>query len=314
MIVTLTANPSLDRTVEVAELRPGTVMRAVARQVHPGGKGLNVTRALAAHGIDSRAVLPVGGPEGAHLTALLDGRGVRLEPVAIRESIRCNITVAEPDGTTTKFNEPGPELSGAELDRLVERTLACAAGAAWVVAAGSLPPGAPDGFYGGLVRRLAALPRPVPVAVDTSGPALLEAAGAGPSLLKPNREELETAAGRPLATLGDVVKAAEELRARGVGAVLASLGSDGAVLVGADGVWHAEAPARRRSSVGAGDALLAGFLAAGAAGAAALAAAVAWGAAAVSLPGSRMPAPDDVRTDLVRVHDAIDTERTLAPD
>jgi 1-phosphofructokinase len=152
----------------------------------------------------------------------------------------------------------------------------------------------------------------VRVAVDSSGPALLAALEAKPVLVKPNREELAEAVGRPVGSLGDVIEAAEELRDRGARTVLASLGADGAVLVEEEGVTIGEAPvAAPRSTVGAGDALLAGFLAAGARGAPALAEGLAWGAAAVSLPASRMPRPEDIRRDTVRIHTRPDLGRSL---
>lgn len=132
-------------------------------------------------------------------------------------------------------------------------------------------------------------------------------------MVKPNAEELAEAVGRPLATVGEAVKAAGELRERGARAVLASLGADGQLLVDATGTWfgHAE-PVAVRSNVGAGDASLAGFLAAGGSGPAALAAAVAHGTAAVQLPGSVMPTPADLAPDTVTVTDAVPTDRPLA--
>src|SRR5690606_6852750 len=136
----------------------------------------------------------------------------------------------------------------------------------------------------------------------TSGAALRAAVPAGPDLIKPNREELAEAVGGPVDTIADVVEAAGELRDRGARAVLVSLGAEGAVLVDDDGVLTGEAPvARPNSTVGAGDALLAGFLAGGARGPAALAEALAWGAAAVRLPASRMPGEADIRRDNVRI-------------
>jgi 1-phosphofructokinase len=207
--------------------------------------------------------------------------------------------VVEPDGTTTKFNEPGAFVPTAQLRALLDSVTASAAGADWVVASGSLPPGVPDGFYGDVVRALR--DAGVPVAVDTSGAALLAALDAGPALVKPNVHELAEATGRPLRTVGDVLDAAGRLRDAGARAVLASLGSDGAVLVDDGVAWFGEAPVSAPvSSVGAGDALLAGFLAGGGSGADALGQGLAWGAAAVGLPGSRMPGPADV--DGIRVH------------
>jgi 1-phosphofructokinase len=309
VIITLTLNPSVDRTVEVDALRRGGVLRATGEHVHAGGKGINVTRALSAHGVLSRAVLPVGGSEGHQLVDMLTDAGVEFVAVPVRATARCNVAVVEPDGTVTKINAAGAALSGPELEACCAAVLACADTATWIVAGGSLPLDVTDTFYADLIDLLR--PQGVPVAVDTSGPALSAAIKAGPALVKPNREELEAAVGSPVRTVGDAVAAAEELRRSGAGAVLASLGRDGAVLVDAGGHWYGEAPAVARSTVGAGDAMLAGFLCGGASGPRALAVALAWGAAAASLPGSRMPGPDDVRTDLVRVHEHIDAGRRL---
>jgi 1-phosphofructokinase len=300
MIVTLTANPSVDRTIEVDELRPGTVIRARASRVDAGGKGVNVARALAAHGHKAKAVLPSGGAEGTQLEALLAGSGLDLLTVRIAGSIRANVTVVAADGTTTKLNEPGPVLSRDELETLAATLSEAAVLAGWVVLSGSLSPGAPADWYAGLIRRLRGSgPR---VAIDSSGPPLAEAIAARPDLVKPNREELAELTGRPIDTIAEVVGAAGLLTARGVGAVLTSLGPAGAVLVGGNVAWHATAAATEpRSTVGAGDAMLAGYLAADADAPAdwpgALAEAVAWGSAAAALPGSRMPGPGDlVRT------------------
>jgi len=305
MIITLTANPSVDRTVEVAALRPGTVIRARASRVDAGGKGVNVARALAAHGCKAKAVLPSGGAEGAQLEALLAGSGLDLRTVRIAGSIRANVTVVEADGTTTKLNEPGPVLSLDELDALAV-TLSDAAGPAdWVVLSGSLSPGAPAGWYAGLIRQLHGTgPR---VAIDSSGPPLAEAIAARPDLVKPNREELAELTGRSIDTIADVVGAAVTLTGRGVHTVLTSLGPAGAVLVRRNAAWHATAAALEpRSTVGAGDALLAGYLAAGADGPGALAEAVAWGSAAAALPGSRMPGPGDISHTGIHITDLTD--------
>jgi 1-phosphofructokinase len=308
MIVTLTANPSVDRTIEVAALRPGTVIRALASRVDAGGKGVNVARALAAHGREAAAVLPSGGAEGTQLEALLADSGLDLLTVRIAGSIRANVTVVEADGTTTKLNEPGPGLSQDELDVLAATLAAAAAGADWVVLSGSLSPGAPAGWYAELIRRLRGTgPR---VAIDSSGPPLAKAIAAGPDLVKPNREELAELTGQPIDTIADVVRAAMTLTDRGVHAVLTSLGPAGAVLVRRDAAWHATAAALDpRNTVGAGDAMLAGYLAADVAGAdgpGALAEANAWGSAAAALPGSRMPGPGDISRAGIYITDLTD--------
>jgi 1-phosphofructokinase len=301
MIVTVTLNPSLDRAVEVERLVRGEVIRATSARLDPGGKGVNVSRALLANGVPSCAVLPCGGDEGLQLVGLLRMEGVDVRVVPIAGRTRSNITLAEPDGTVTKVNEPGPALSAVEYTAVTDEILAMTGTADWVVVCGSVPPDLPAHAFPRLCQRLVAAG--VRLAVDTSGPALEAAATAGAALLKPNREELAEVVGKPLNSIGDVIGAARRLRSWGAGAVLASLGADGAVLVDADGVTTGDSPVSRpRSSVGAGDALLAGFLAAGAKGADALAEGLAWGAAAVRLPGSRMPGPADLIRDDVRVH------------
>ena len=309
MIVTVTPNPSLDRTLEVDELRRGEVVRAQADRSDPGGKGVNVSRALVTNGHASRAVLPLGGADGELLASLLQNLGIEVAAVPIADAIRSNVTVVEPDGTVTKLNAPGPQLSAAEVEALLARAVAVTDGAAWVVGSGSLAPGTPEDLYG----RLASSVRTVGarVAVDTSGAALERVLAAEPDVLKPNEEELSEVTGVIPETFGDVVFAANDLRAKGVGTVLVSLGPHGAVLVDGAGALHAESEVIvPRSTVGAGDALLAGFLAAGGEGPEALAEGVAWGAAACVLPGTAVPGPGDLQRELVQTH-TVDPERPL---
>jgi 1-phosphofructokinase len=298
VIVTLTANPSLDRTLEIPALERGQVLRATAARVHPGGKGVNVARALVANGVPARAVLPTGGHEGDHLLDLLAGLGIEVVPIPIAEPVRENVTVVEPDGAVTKLNAPGPRLSWREAARLVEVTVQASVGADWVALCGALPPGAPEDLYARLVTELRVAG--VRVAVDTSGAELRRAIDARPDLIKPNARELAEAVDRPIETLRDVVEAGRRLLVRGVDHVVVSLGREGAVSV-ADGLalraWTEAVPPR--STVGAGDATLAGFLATDGERGEALRAAVAWGASAVRLPGTEMPSSDDI--DLERV-------------
>ncbi len=312
MIVTLTLNPSVDRTVEVEALDRGSVVRALGVHVDAGGKGINVSRALAAHGVKTRAVVTTGGAEGEHLVALLEADGIDILPVPVPGATRSNIAVVEPDGTTTKFNEPGAPLDAGQVAACVNAVTSSVSGADWVVASGSLPPGVEPGFYADLARTLRA--SGALLAVDTSGQALSAVLHAEPALVKPNRDELAESTGIALHTIGDVVDAARQLHSRGARAVLASLGRDGAVLVDDDGAVFGAAPeVVPVSSVGAGDAMLAGFLSAGGRGPDALAAALSWGAAAASLPGSRMPGPDDVIHRNLRLVQPPDRTRELSP-
>ncbi|MFI6687925.1 1-phosphofructokinase [Streptomyces sp. NPDC050485] len=310
MILTVTPNPSLDRTYEVPGLVRGEVLRATGERMDPGGKGVNVSRAVAAAGHRTVAVLPLGGAPGALVAALLGEQGIEVAPVPVAGHTRSNIAVAEPDGTLTKINAPGPELTTAESELLLAAVRRHSARADWIACCGSLPRGLAPQWYAELVARAHAAG--AKVALDTSGPSLIAALRERPDVVKPNAEELAQAVGRPLATVGDAVKAAEEVRELGAGAVLASLGADGQLLVTASGTYFGRAPvATVRSNVGAGDASLAGFLAAGGEGPGALAAAVAHGAAAVQLPGSVMPAPGDLDLAAVTVTDAVPLDRVL---
>ncbi|MFC5722036.1 1-phosphofructokinase [Streptomyces gamaensis] len=311
MILTVTPNPSLDRTYEVPSLERGAVLRAGTDRVDPGGKGVNVSRALAAAGRRTVAVLPLGGAEGALLERLLGEHGIEVAGVPVRGSTRVNIAVAEPDGTLTKVNAAGPELAAEEAESLLAAVRERSAGADWIACCGSLPRGLPPQWYARLVARTHAAG--ARIALDTSGPALAAALAERPDVVKPNAEELAQAVGRPLATVGDAVKAAEELRGMGARAVLASLGADGQLLLDDTGTYYGAAVvAAVRSNVGAGDASLAGFLAAGGSGPAALAAAVAHGAAAVQLPGSVMPAPADLAPETVTVTRQVPYARALS--
>ncbi|MFF5112581.1 1-phosphofructokinase [Streptosporangium sp. NPDC000509] len=300
MIVTLTLNPSLDRTIEVGSMTRGAVIRAAATHLDPGGKGVNVSRALLANQVRSCAVVPFGGDEGRRLVSLLSAEGIEMITVPVGGATRSNVALAEPDGTVTKINEPGTALSPTELDTIAEAVLGAASSADWVVASGSLPPEVPADVYARLCERFSGAG--INVAVDTSGPAFVSALAEAPALVKPNREELAEATGIVISSLGDAIKAAENLRSRGAGTVLASLGADGAILLQDDQIWHGQCPvAEPRSTVGAGDAMLAGFLAGGARGERALVEALAWATAAVGLPGSRMPSPHHIHRDDVSV-------------
>ncbi|MGA5322632.1 1-phosphofructokinase [Streptomyces seoulensis] len=310
MILTVTPNPSLDRTYEVPALERGEVIRASGERMDPGGKGVNVSRAVAAAGRRTLAVLPLGGAPGALIAELLDAQGIEVAPVPVAGATRSNIALAEADGVLTKINAPGPELTPAEEESLLAAVRTHSADADWIACCGSLPLGLAPSWYADVVARAHAAG--ARIALDTSGPALLEALRARPDVVKPNAEELSAAVGRPLATVGDAVKAAEELRAMGARAVLASLGADGQLLVDDDGAWFGTARvAAVRSNVGAGDSSLAGFLIAGGSGPEALASAVAHGAAAVRLPGSVMPTPADLDPASVTVTSDVPADRVL---
>lgn len=260
MIVTVTPNPSLDRTYHVDELRLGELHRAGYEAVEASGKGVNVSRVLLGLGVSTVAVLPVGGREGGEIAELLAADGLDHRAVRVAAAARVNITITEPGGRITKVNGPGGPLTEAERDALVAETGRAAVAATWVAICGSLPPGTgPD-----LVVRLIDVARAAGArtAVDTSGEALSVAVAAGADLVKPNREELAELAGHDLPDVAAVAAAAGKLAETGP-VVLASMGAEGAVLVEGDRcLWAVAPPIEPVNTAGAGDALLAGYLAA----------------------------------------------------
>ncbi|MGX5680429.1 1-phosphofructokinase [Schumannella luteola] len=314
MIVTLTLNPSLDRTLEVERLERGGIVRTSTPTLQAGGKGVNVTRALAANGVATVAVLPTGGAEGAELVRQLEDAGItaRLVPVAGRT--RSNITVAEYDGTVTKLNEPGEALGADELSAITDAVASSATAHDWVVISGSVPPEFSSEQLAALAGSVASLG--AHLAIDTSGDALVASLAARPRLIKPNRAELAEISGRTLGSISEVIAAAKDVRDRGVELVLVSLGADGAVLVGPAGVVVGESRVDRpRSTVGAGDCFLAGFLSRFSVDEAdvegAMLEALAWGAAAASLPGTSVPGPGDIDHSNVQLVWQPDLDRPL---
>jgi len=318
MIITLTCNPALDKTIELdSPLSPGTVQRARATRVQAAGKGVNVARALHSAGAKCLALLP-GSPSDPLVRELAADR-LPHRTLPIDAALRTNITLVDLHGTTTKINEPGPVLGAGtlqDLQALISSSIE-EFNASWLVLAGSLPPGAPFDYYAQLTAALrrgfgTRCPK---IAVDTSGAPLRALYAFGPEhapdLVKPNGQELAELSGTACteaeleASPRLAAAACSRLLERGTTAVLATLGASGAVLATAAGTWHAvHEPVTVRSTVGAGDSSLAGYLLADAAGAEPaqkLRWAAAYGSAAASLPGSTIPTHDDLRLDAVTV-------------
>ena len=236
MILTLTPNPSIDRTVALdGALTRGQVHRVASVTSQAGGKGVNISRAAVSADIPSIAVVPAQKDDPFVLELL--GAGIDCRPVRPAGDVRVNLTITEPDGTTTKLNSPGAAVLPMHLELMAQTVLVRASGADWTVLAGSLPVGASPAFYADLVRRLREVGGRV--AVDTSEAplqSLVEALpGSAPDLMKPNGEELASFTGGDADELESdpaaAATAARQLIDRGVGAVLATLGGNGAVLV-----------------------------------------------------------------------------------
>lgn len=307
MIVTLTANPSLDRTIDLeGPLEPGAVQPVAGVREDAGGKGVNVSRVVAAAGVATLAIVPVSAHDPYR--SLLDATGIAVRAVPDAPRVRENLTITDPAGVTTKLNHPGTRVGPELVAALRHAVVDAAGGAQWLVLAGSLPPGIPDDFYADVITAVRArwTDRAPRIAVDAAGPALRGALQARPDLIKPNETELAALVGAPPVSGDALATAVAQARAvvpSGAAAALVTLGGDGAVLVGADGAVSARPPRIRvASTVGAGDSSLAGYLLADIRGADAahrLAHSVAYGAAAASLPGTQAPGPDDLPSGVV---------------
>jgi len=261
VIITVTPAPAIDWTVSTPHLNLGEVNRGESLFREASGKGVNVSWALHRQKIPTCAVFPAGGPGGEFITESLTAAGLAHRAVLVAEDVRTNMTLRLDGEAETKINTAANPLSAAEVDSLLEVVREVLVGATVLVSCGSLPGGAPDSLH----RDLVALGKEAGVmtVVDSSGAALAEAVLAAPDVIKPNVEELEALTGLPMDTLGDVHAAAEELVRKGVGSVLVSLGRFGALLVDNSGALHGRVDdVAVVNTVGAGDALLAGFIAA----------------------------------------------------
>jgi len=300
-LVTLTLNPAIDQTVILDALAPGHVHRARAVRRHAGGKGVNVACCLADWGLPVAVTGLLGADNDAAFREVFSAKGIADRFVRVPGETRTNLKLlAVGTGDTTDINLPGLPAGGAfeaarhELLQIAER-------GSLVVLAGSLPEGTPPDAYAGLTARLNAAG--ARVVLDASGPALTAALAAPPDALpyaiKPNQHELEEWAGRSLPTLGAVRAAAEDLRARGIPLVVVSLGAEGALFLNEAGAVHASPPPTAiASTVGAGDALVAGLVAALAAGLdlpATARLALAFAAAKLTREGANLPPRPEVK-------------------
>jgi 1-phosphofructokinase family hexose kinase len=261
-VVTVTLNPAVDRTVWIPGFRAGAVNRVVREDRSPGGKGVNVAAFLAGLGVPAVATGFLGDEGGEVFERFLGDLGVGCCFVTVPGKARTGIKVVDEGArATTDINFPGFPVTAGACEDLAARLGGICGEGAWVVLAGSLPPGAPDDTY----RRLVEVghERGARVAVDASGPALAEALPARPELVKPNRDELEELVGAALPSRTALLAAADELVGRGITDVVVSLGAEGALFARADeAVIAVPGPVPVVSTVGAGDAMVAGAVAA----------------------------------------------------
>lgn len=263
-IITITLNPALDKSTYVKRVQPEKKMRCSVPTFEPGGGGINVSRAIKKLGGNSCAWFLAGGPTGKVLCDLLEAEGISLEAVETKNWTRENLMVMEKgSGNQFRFGMPGPETAEEEWRQFLDwlEKMPDAEIPKYVVGSGSLPPGVPDDFYLQLAK--IANRRKFRLIVDTSGDALLKAAGEGVYLLKPNQLELAALVGKEEVSALEQEQIAQQVLDEGKCEVLVvSLGPRGAMVASKEnGISYILSPAvKQQSAVGAGDSMVGGMV------------------------------------------------------
>lgn len=265
MILSVTLNPCVDKTLFVEGLRPHDTNRVVRVETDAGGKGVNLSRIVTELGGATLATGFLGGGNGATVRYVLETEGVPHEFVESAGETRANFSVESGDGPPTVFGAKGETVSGLEWEQFLALAARRFAEASWVAMGGSLPPGLPSETYavlGAMARESAAR-----WVADADGDALRHGLAAAPDLIKPNRSEAGRLVGREIESVGDALSVARQLRGQLTDAgspdpvVVVSLGAEGAVMACADGAFIGDpVEVRAVSTIGSGDSLVAAVL------------------------------------------------------
>lgn len=261
MITTLTVNPAIDLTLEVNGLVVEDVNRVKHFHENIGGKGINVSKVLHELGLAKLHTLAVlGGRRSGRFERIAKSDGLKINKVQIADETRINVTIYDQlSHKTTKLNQPGPQITVAEEENLLEICLKTARISKYFLMAGSLLPGLKMNWYAKLLLNIRG--NGSYVALDADGETLKKALPEKPSLIKPNRYEAERVLGKRLPNEKSLVWAGRRLREMGAQNVILSLGGEGALFSGKEGAWRGYSiPVRAKSTIGAGDSLMAGFL------------------------------------------------------
>ncbi|UFJ42654.1 1-phosphofructokinase [Brevibacillus humidisoli] len=257
-IVTITLNPALDKTVTVEHFQQGGLNRVKDARIDPGGKGINVARVLRQFNTPVTATGFIAGLPGRQLLDQITEQGIVADFCTLPGEMRINMKVYdEAAKVTTEINEPGFQVTSADLQRIKEKLFTLLADAEVLVIGGSLPQGAPESLYREYIDM--ANEQGVKTILDADGAAFLEGIKAQPDVVKPNQYELEQAVGKQLHSLHDTVLAARDLLERsGVKLVVVSMGGNGAIAITqAEGYYAKPFPITPQSTVGAGDSMVA---------------------------------------------------------
>ena len=259
-VVTVTINPVIDQTVSIPNFTAGVVNRVQASQVDAGGKGINVASFLSDFGQPATVTGFLGAENDAIFCRHFEQKGIEDRFVRFAGSTRTGVKISDMAlHQTTDINFPGEAPESAGIERLFDILRELAAGHEWFVLSGSVPAGLSPAIYGDMVGTLSGKR----VVVDTSGEGFRHAVEAGPWLIKPNADELGEFVGEKLETSEDIVRVARLLMQHyNIASVVVSMGKEGAIFVeGDETIWAVPPPVEVRSTVGAGDAMVAGTVA-----------------------------------------------------
>lgn len=259
MIYTVTFNPALDYIISLKEFLPGEVNRILTEQMLPGGKGINVSTVLKNLGHENTALGFIAGFTGHEIKKRLETMGIHTDFIELTEgNSRINVKIKA--DKETEINGIGPEIGKTELDELFEKLDQMKSGD-YLVLAGSIPVSLPDTIYETIMEYLQG--RNIRIVVDATGELLKKVLAFKPFLVKPNKAELSELYGRKLTDRREVIEAAEWLKKEGAQNVMVSMAGEGAVLLDEKGEVHDREAAKGTvvNSVGAGDSMVAGFLA-----------------------------------------------------
>ncbi|MGD1092171.1 MAG: 1-phosphofructokinase family hexose kinase [Bryobacteraceae bacterium] len=259
LIVTLTINPAIDRTVSVDKLVFEDRAYILGRTEAAGGRGVNASTVIHSFGGKTLALLASGGATGARMEKSLAANGLPFEAVRVHSETRTNFTISDKQGLTIKLNEQGAPLEEKELAELQSLVEARLGKSHWLMICGSIPPGVPVHFYCEIIRM--AKRRGVKTLIDTDGEALHHALEAQPTIITPNQHEAERLLNRALITRSQFLEAIHRMQAMGPESVVLSLGSRGALGSSGEGVFEVLPPRiDALCPIGAGDAMAAALV------------------------------------------------------
>ena len=304
MILTVTANPTVDKGFHIERIVKNEKLRARAVRRDPGGGGINVSRVIKRLGGETTAYALAGGATGKLLERLLTRERIRFHLTEVEDETRINFTVTE-DSTDhqLRFLLPGPKVKQKEYERFINEVVNIRLAPSLCVLSGSLPPGIADDFYFRLIRKFNR--RKVRCLLDASGKALRKGLKAGPFMIKPNLKELSQFAKAKLSSKQSIRKAALQMLNYNIEMVVVSLGGEGAMLITQKETLYAVPPkVEPISVVGAGDSMVAGMalkIAQGGSNSEILRFGVAAGTAAVLSPGTELCRKEEFKKILPKV-------------